>query len=575
MADIKTLEDVQKNFEEISEMLTSLSFQSTQNMTKTNNALQSLDIKLSDLDNSENTDLIKVFLAELKKGLEEKHDFMTSKFSQFESELGELAKQTGEKLNPSEIRELFDIIATNLSVFSKEVMVQKETLGDIILQIDAARQDDTKKKEVIKNISLVKADIDTVNNAFAALTVTLDEEFKDVLTRLETLDFVDNFKNLKKDIENIFLSSNAVLSTKHVRDNKNKEIDGVLRNLVTKEDFEKSNNKVDELISKNSELTAKVETLSTNDEMENLSKNVDTAIGVIEALREVLIKSGEDGQSVLLKHLDTLDETVKGILSQDDFLRFKDDLTALVSEVVQSSNLTRTDLLDLSFELKNLNLILSSIDIKNNFSSVISVIEEAKKNVTTSVLDISKKINEETGKKSFEVKEEISNSVSAISDKIGQIEDGLKENSSENLNKILVDIQEIMTFLSSYKSEAHLESIQKINAIDSNFQLLKEDFLANREVLLKNSSENVEKIEKKIADISVYVDVLRRDIASKADENFNNLSLQIGQISSVLDNAKGDLKENSAINLKEILSSIKDVVSNIETLKEGFNSEIG
>ena len=51
----------------------------------------------------------------------------------------------------ADIKELFDIVATNLSVFSREVVSQKDTLTDITLRIDAMRSDDSLKTDIIKN----------------------------------------------------------------------------------------------------------------------------------------------------------------------------------------------------------------------------------------------------------------------------------------------------------------------------------------------------------------------------------------------------------------------------------------
>ena len=74
--------------------------------------------------------------------------------------------RSSEMLKSSEVKELFDIVATNLSVFSREVVSQKETLTDITLRIDALRSDDTDKKEIIKNIALLKPDLERLNNGF-------------------------------------------------------------------------------------------------------------------------------------------------------------------------------------------------------------------------------------------------------------------------------------------------------------------------------------------------------------------------------------------------------------------------
>jgi hypothetical protein len=62
-----------------------------------------------------------------------------------------LLKNSAELPKSTQLKELFDIVATNLSVFSREVVSQKETLTDITLRLDAIRSDDSHKKDIIKN----------------------------------------------------------------------------------------------------------------------------------------------------------------------------------------------------------------------------------------------------------------------------------------------------------------------------------------------------------------------------------------------------------------------------------------
>ena len=149
MADLNNFTEITENFDTIKTLLNS--------------------IRAQGILNTSDVDLIKIFLSELKQNLDERHNVLLSKFGAIESLFSNLLKNSSEALKSNEVKELFDIVATNLSVFSREVVSQKETLSDITLRLDALRSDDTQKREIIKNISVLKNDLERVTNGFDSI----------------------------------------------------------------------------------------------------------------------------------------------------------------------------------------------------------------------------------------------------------------------------------------------------------------------------------------------------------------------------------------------------------------------
>ena len=84
-------------------------------------------------------------------------------------------------------------MATNLSVFSREVVSQKESLTDITLRIDALRSDDSQKKDIIKNIALLKTDLERLSNGFDSIVISLNDNFKTVVKTIASVDKTEHF----------------------------------------------------------------------------------------------------------------------------------------------------------------------------------------------------------------------------------------------------------------------------------------------------------------------------------------------------------------------------------------------
>ena len=199
MADLDNFSEIKENFDTVKTLLNSIRAQGILNTSDVDKLLTGINEKLEKINTEEDIDLIKIFLSELKQNLDERHSILISKFGAIESLFTNLLKNSSEMLKSSEVKELFDIVATNLSVFSREVVSQKETLTDITLRIDALRSDDSQKKEIIKNISLLKNDLERLNNGFDSIVLSLNDNFKTIIktiTSIDKTDYLDKFSDV-------------------------------------------------------------------------------------------------------------------------------------------------------------------------------------------------------------------------------------------------------------------------------------------------------------------------------------------------------------------------------------------
>lgn len=262
MAEINNFSEITENFDTIKTLLNSIRAQGILNTSDVDKLLAGINSKLEKINTEEDIDLIKIFLSELKQNLDERHNVLISKFGAIESLFSNLLKNSADTLKSSEVKELFDIVATNLSVFSREVVSQKETLTDITLRLDAMRSDDSQKKEIIKSISLLKNDLENLKNGFDSIILSLNENFKTLIKTLSNVDQSEAINKFGGQLDDIVNSSNTVLSAIQMLDKKNDQLEDALKGLASQDDVIGAKKWLSDLVAKNHELNDSINNLS-------------------------------------------------------------------------------------------------------------------------------------------------------------------------------------------------------------------------------------------------------------------------------------------------------------------------
>ena len=289
MTEMDNFSTINENFDTIKTLLNSIRAQGILNTSDVDKLLSGINTKLEKINTDEDIDLIKIFLSELKQNLDERHGVLVAKFGAIESLFSNLLKNSAELPKSSDIKELFDIVATNLSVFSREVVSQKESLTEISLRLEALRSDDSQKKDIIKNITLLKPDLERLNNGFDSIVINLNENFKTIAKTIATIDKNEQFDRFSNVLNNIEISSNTILSALQVIDKKNEKIDNVLNDLVKKEDLLASNKQLIELNAQNQEIFSTLSDVSRKQiKIDNLSEKIDASVNIIAGLKSAI-----------------------------------------------------------------------------------------------------------------------------------------------------------------------------------------------------------------------------------------------------------------------------------------------
>ena len=593
MAEINNAE-ITENFEKITELINSMRAQGVLSASGTDKILSAINTKLDTIMNDENEELIKTFLAELKRNLEEKYGFIAARFTEMESIYNNLSKDKDGAVKSEEIKEFFDIIATNLNVFSKEVVSQKDILTEITLRIESMRADDSDKKEVLKNISALKVDIEHFNNGFESIVLNLNNNFKNITDGIEKIITLENSDQYTKDVENLYLTSNAILSAIQIIDQKSDTLNSDLTDLLKEADFKAL---VTKLNAQNEELNYLMSSLAKRDEVLDLFQKIDAAIGVITALKTVLVENGEKSHGEILVTLSKLEDTVRKILSEEEFDKFRAELSKLVNEVSHSTNLMRGDLLETNAELRNLTSLLNSLDIKTNIAGLTTLINKNDEKLTAALDEMSQKIIQSSEYntlravgKTDEIYNNLTDRLNEYDDKNNVVLDEVKESVKNELKTLQEFVHEINENLQGKSHEIASSIIeqtqnfeQKISDVDYNIENFSRKNIENLEEQiyeLKNSIKtsndeiNIElsqKIEKAISmteslSASLVVAFDESDSSTKhlIEENFNKTNETLEQTSKTISE------------LSETTSTIGTALSFAEeTIKQKLEEELG
>lgn len=573
MAEMNDFEGIQESFAYIAEALDSIRAQNAMNLGNMDKVLVNINSQLDEVAKDSSSDLLKVFVAELKRSLDERHDFVASKFGEIEKSFQNIIQTTEKQLTGSEIKELFEIIASNLNTFSKDFSSQQKAISEVGLKIEELQNDESQKKEILKNISALKQEVEKYGNGFESIILNLNTNFTDLAEVLKTLDTSEVLANIKKDIENVFLSSNAILSTQQVIDHKNRELEATINTFVTKDDFNVEREQVAKLIAQNLELTKYIHDLPTHDQFDELTEKIDTSIGVINALKNMLTETGKQNQKMLTAQLDNLEKKILNISTEEEFIGFRKELSEFAKQVMDNTNLIRADLADTNSAVKNLYDFLNEVDIKNSFVNFTQISQTSEDNIKEAVSDFSKSVLSEVAKTRNVSKADIENSISKVSSDIEQAKTAIQDSSKSNLTTIVEHIQSIVNNIFSIKNDIKIENAENLDVIDEKLQDIKDEVVNTSNFVVQNAQDNLENLVSNIEKISAEVSAVKNKFDDSSLENGQNIVAGFEEITRKIEDSRMDINNHSREGFAFIKNLVDGFSEKILTVKEDLEQD--
>lgn len=579
MADINNFTEITENFDTIKTLLNSIRAQGILNTSDVDKLLAGINSKLERLNTEEDIDLIKIFLSELKQNLDERHSVLLSKFGAIESLFSNLLKNSADALKSSEVKELFDIVATNLSVFSREVVSQKETLTDITLRLDAMRSDDSQKKEIVKNITFLKNDIERLTNGFDSIVLSLNENFKTIIKTISSIDPSENINKFGKELEDIVNSSNTILSALQMLDKKNLQIEDALRGLATQDDLNSAKQWISDLASQEQTLAQSIDNLADKYyKIDNLADKIDASVDIIAGLKTVISDREEQSSRALLDKLAELENTVRDISTNQAFEEFKLSLETALKGLYEGSSAIQTAVIDSSVELQKVNDAIRALDLNVSFKSLASDLSKSEQNVRDHVSVETGKVIQLVDVNATRTLNEISSSADNLTERINQAHSLI----SALCEKSFTEVEDNIAGLKNIVSQIDENNVSANNAIFSNIT----DRLAMFENSLKMSLEKQEdyvansssQLLEQINNIKDLSGVLDYKIDASVIE-INNAKVEFSGLKAAVEDVLALDFVNKVKDLKVDLYAVKqDLANAVETssgdLAEKFSNDL-
>ncbi len=558
--------------EELAELLDNMKLEADRNADTFDKLLQSIHNKLEFMaDDTEADDLIKVYLTELKKTLEERHSLVVSEFNKIENSFKSLSSEQAQLIKTVEAKEMFDIFANNMQSIAKELYNQKELLAQYDERFAAFASDKTDKNEIITSVSAIRKDVEVVNQNFEASIADINANIQSIFKNLIVMDPTAQNDIIKRELENIYLSTNAILSALHIVDQKNDDLAQSLEKIVTKENFEQSQEKLDFIIKKADEISEKFNNVTEKNDLDTIiykTSEISDKINLLplrEDLRYFSEKTTEiSGQIAALPQKNDLDKisdkTVDNLSIKLDELSVKPELNKLCE---------KTDEISSRFEP-----IAEKSDIDNVLIKSIEISEKLDSTATKNDIEL---LTNKTGS----IEEQINNlpqqtdladmyqSIHEFSAVLETLRTSLTS-SNENANLMIREqLDKLNSVLSAVVTENDFTGFRHdladfIQKIIDNSVSLNDNLNINKDVLQKliTEIENLD-IHRNIETIANALEGLRISFSDRVE----NVSQDISNISEKINSLSTEPLEekinNLSVNLYDTSENIKNMQSEV------------
>ena len=571
MADLDNLTVINENFDTIKTLLNSIRAQGILNTSDVDRLLSGINTKLEKINTNEDVDLIKLFLTELKQNLDERHSVLVSKFAAIESLFTNLLKNTNELPKSTDLKELFDVVATNLTVFSREVVSQKDSLTDIMLKIDAFRSDDSNKKEIIKNITLLKPDLERISNGFDTIVLSLNDNFKTIVKSISALDNSELIEKLSDTVNDMKLSSNTVLSAIDVLDKKTETIDKSLKNLVTRDDLYHTESSIGEIRALNKDINTSLNDLTSKYyRIDNLADKIDASVNIIAGLKASLAEVGNENTVKLSEKLDNLLSETNKISNDTQFEDFKSSLHTFFAEL--NNDIQETKVIADNTKANVLNIVASmqALNLSQEFQNTLTIINNAEAQIKYHIEETVQQASDYNQTQIERIIDNIVTGAESLNQAFNKSKNEVTELCHNRFETVFDNISELKKML----TQADENSVASGNAMFSNitdrlnlFENTLRESLKTQEITTSEANSDLNTGIENIKNISSVIDYkIDSSIVeiSNSQKKFDELRQSVDEVLALnfVDTVK-DLRADLYASKQDLISVFEDTSNNI------------
>lgn len=505
--------------DEIAEILNSMRVENENNVENFEKVLTDISAKLELMaGDSEDADLIKVYLTELKGLVEDKSVDTNTRFADIEKILHNVLLCQDDVAKTSELKDLFHVFSAAFDNFTSNFVNQKDFLENLSLKLGNVENKVFDKDELASLIAGLNQDLVAVNNDIEKSFVSIDEKFAEVIKKLDSFDITEQVNSINSKILNISEEINLIPS--------------------------------------------KISFASLEDK-------ISYSQSVLNSLRELITETSEQENAIISERFEKLEKSFESIVTDSDFTGFRTNLADFVQKIIDNSTVLNTKLSYTTERIEHILTTIENLDNSEEFDKVLNTVNQnAGENLDKILADIENlktRISEEIGSNSKTYFDDLSIKIANI---ISEISD-VKSNLEEKCDNVSEDIsQNVSTAFASTKIS--MENV--IVAMNNLNDMLKEQSEKNAETILANIDELNGKVDEFSTDIvdelrSSFSDI-KTGFSSDIASNISDLKLHLGDVVESLRNYVSELNDNSETSKKVVDEKISKKLLAMETAIE-------
>lgn len=555
-----------QELELIVEMLREIKRANSTNSESFDRLLASIGNKLEVIDkNSASADLIKAYLGEIAKSVDDKYTTTLNKFSDIEKALKAMFQEQEEHVKNKNIKELFDIFSTNMNNFYSEARQQKALLAGIENRLADISNDKSDKEDVLRTITLLRNDFENLNHGYKSTIDSVNSDLKTILTNLIKSDQTAINTQMKEQLDVMYKTATDIVNYLTLIDKRDSNLEILLSNVATNESLKMTQGVIDSIIQKSEEISEKINNLADKSDIEGLqvaanimNKKMDET-----ATKELFAQISDKTES-LVSQTDEIKQNLANVTK--DIEKLPD--TSVLEDSLQSL-FNKLDSLEKDIEKTDTTENISDIDSKlgvltEELTIIKNIVSDISDVVTSKVLSAINDISFE--EESYDIKNHVSKMLSILPQK--EDIDKLLEN--DELNKTAVD--ELIQ-----KADKLADRLDKLPTHDDMATLN-----SNQLSLVENlqgvaNKDDIEALSAKSDDIENMIDKLN------FDDEFEHLYDKSASIEKWLSDSK--IKENTEKlvegnehnakqeNLMEVLQTVHNIASEIDELSQNMDAK--
>ncbi len=588
-----------QELEQILELLREIRRANTNNEESFKRLLNSMNGKIDTLDkNALSADLIKSYLQDITRSLDNKYQTTSDRFADIEKALKSIFDSKNESIKTKDLRELFDVFSENLNNFYVEVRQQKSMITAIEAKISDMSSATVDKDEIVRTISLIRNDFENLNQTYRNSIDTLSVDLKNVLSNLISLDQTSANAEIQAQIGDMYKAVGEVISFLKAMDKREASLQNILQGTASAESLKVTQVAVDSIISKTGEISNKLEELydanASKDQFSDLSNKVEelsentgevkrALVGItknIDSLTDVSVLE-QSLQNVYNKikeiHDDLLATQVKGDVKELDtqINTFASELSTAkkiivdINEAISKKLMKAVD--EISFEHE-------SYEIKKDISKMLAMLPQED--------DVDKLLeNDELSK---ETMKSLMNKVDGVADMIDTLP---KHDDLQDLNNNQLSLVENLQGVASKEDIESLmgkaddieEMIDKLNFDDEFENIYNKTASMEKWLQDSNIKENSEQILSKVEEKAEQKEVLSilkttEEIVSNIEELSKNVDVKkvnrtVSEVYQLIEDLKNDFINTAEMHNDSVIVQLSELQKSIEYVLTGEEFE--